>query len=496
MEKSRISLNYIAKILYKEILFRSISELTIRKRPERIIRSANRQMIINKIWIIIAICFAFVIFSIKHSILYYSTLFLFVLFFFLFFFLQVVMSFISHNFDILYTLPLSQKDISKVKLLTFFKIFDLPLILTPIAGFIILGLKVSLLSGIWTLIGLITSELLAVSLVFRLARFFYSKIAYSTGGWKNIVRMIYMTIISVSIIGIYLFPEFISEIPKIAKFNINIVASATATNYVFLYPFCFGYLVSGHFSYIAAMFSIIYFALSIILFLRTLSIINKSISISGHTTHINLDSVSIKPSDPVIGILKKDLKVISRSPGYFIVLLLPIINGLLCLKETSISIASSVLFTMIIVAFAIYSIETIYSKVLPIDFWTLTNSKTLFLVILYIASIVSVGLIRFILRSSFPLVGLALIPTIASISIITNIITNKFDIKRNLYIGAIYLLAIMIPCLIVGYLPITIGFVLKSLYRLNLAIGIFTVSCIELLVIIAAKLGCDKCYSL
>jgi len=274
----------ISKILYREILFKSVTETTVRKKPEDLVKSVNSYMWLNKTAVAMVLSVISLFIALNPTVFACSVFLANLLFMFVFFFLQIVTSFVSNSFDYLHVLPLSQRDISKIRMLTFLRIFDLPLFAVALASLSVFGLFVSPFSAFWALLGVITAELLAVAIVFRLARFFYSKIAYSTGGWKTLLRMFYMIAWSVSAFGFYILVIFMMEIP-----NMNI----DLKGWDFVFPVCFGCLMSGSFSYIALISSLTYLTIAVVLFNKTLSIINEKVVVTMAKTRKAAEPVQI-----------------------------------------------------------------------------------------------------------------------------------------------------------------------------------------------------------
>ncbi|WP_456328453.1 hypothetical protein [Archaeoglobus sp.] len=428
-------------------------------------------MWLNKIVVTVFICAMPIYVALNPSIFNCSIFLMYLLFMFVFFFLQIVTSFVSHSFDFLYLLPLSQRDISKIRMLTFLRIFDLPLLAVVLVSPLAFGLFVSPLSALWTFLGVITAELLAVAIVFRLARFFYSKIAYSTGGWKTLLRMFYMIAWSVSAFGFYFIAVFMTELPKI---------HVDLRGWDFVFPICFGYVMSGSLNSLALASSLAYLIFAVVLFNRTLPIVNERVVITTART----TSISIKRTHPILGILKKDLKLISRSPAHSMLLLFPIVEGLIFVKDAIYS-TSMIMIAIVLVVFTAYSVEREYTKILPIDFWTLTAGKTLLLVVVYVTSVVCATVVRSLIGVSFSPVGFAQIPSVVSMGVFVALIYDRLGVKRDIYTGMCFLILILIPCLILAYTPLVVGLIVGMVTNVNPIVTSFVIGLIELLTIVA-----------
>jgi hypothetical protein len=461
----------ISKILYREILFKSVTETTVRKKPEDLVKSVNSYMWLNKTAVAIVLSAIPLFIALNPTTFACSVFLANLLFMFVFFFLQIVTSFVSNSFDYLHVLPLSQRDISKIRMLTFLRIFDLPLFVVIFVSPLAFGFFVSPFSAFWALVGVITAELLAVAIVFRLARFFYSKIAYSTGGWKTLLRMFYMIAWSVSAFGFYILAIFMMEIP-----NMNI----DLKGWDFVFPVCFGCLMSGSFSYIALISSLTYLTIAVVLFNKTLSIINEKVVV----TMAKTKSISIKSTHPILGILKKDLRLMSRSPAHAMLTLFPIIAGIVYANVKPVLTLSMVLFAMVLVVFVAYGVEREYTRILPIDFWTLTAGKTLLSVVIYIISVTCALIVLTFKGVSISPIGFAQIPSVVAMSVFVALIADKFGVKSDIYSGMSSLILILIPCLILAYTPLGIGLIVNILLNADATVISFMVGIAELFTIL------------
>ncbi len=318
---------------------------------------------------------------------------------------------------------------------------------------------------------MITAELLAIAIVFRLARFFYSKIAYSTGGWRTLLRMFYMIAWSVSAFFFYFLAVFMMEIS-----NVNV----DLKGWDFVFPVCFGCLMSGSFSYIASISSFVYLTIAVILFNKTLSIVNEKIVVTVAKTK----SITVKPTHPILGILKKDLILMSRSPAHAMLMLFPIIAGIVYANVKPVLTFSLVLFAMVLVVFVAYGVEREYTRILPIDSWTLTAGKTLLSVVIYVIS-VTCALIVLILKgmNSSP-IGFAQIPSVVAMSVFVALTADKFGVKGDIYSGMSSLILILIPCLILAYTPIGVGLIASILLNADATAISFMVGIAELFTIL------------
>ncbi len=462
----------ISGVLYRETVFKGIEEVRIvDKKPEKLVESAKRQMWLNKLIVSAFLTFAVIVVALNPTPINCTILLVNIFFLFILFFLQVVTSFVSQSFDLLHLLPLSNDEIAKVRLLTFIRIFDLPLavvaIVTPLSF-----LFHSIISAFWSFLGVVTTEVLAIAIVFRLAKFFHTKIAYSTGGWKSVLRVIYMVAWSFGIFAIYFLPTLITTVSKL---NLSLKGLD------FIFPVCFGYLMAGELKWDIVVFTTLYAFLGFYALKRTLPLINEKTFVSTVKSKLK----PIKPFHPVLGIIRKDIRLISRSPAHFTLIAFPIVMGIFyTFYHPMVSIAMT-LFAMVLVLLVVYGVESEIVKILPINFWTLTLSKTALIVSVYSTALICSTIVSLALAKGSTLLGFALIPSVIAMSIFVSSLSEKMSFK-DMYTGLTKFVTILVPCLILAYAPIGIGFVAKLLWNWRITIASFIFSTIEMLAIIIA----------
>ncbi|MBC7130864.1 hypothetical protein H5T51_06575, partial [Candidatus Bathyarchaeota archaeon] len=245
MGKSFSEIWKISGIIYKEIVFQSIFSLRLgapmpamgNTKIDAVVRQAKVSMVINKVLITIFIIFMGILpisywsllgalpqeLAVAGSTSVYLASLLFLL---MMLGLQITTSFFStKSFEVLGTMPVSKDDLAKIALISFIRIFDIPiiaaLIIFPIAYTVLTG---AVLGGLATLLATAVTEAFALATTMIMAKFFYSRIA--VGGeaskYKTFMRFIYMLIWILPSFGIYFIMNFATEL-------LNFFASSMAS---------------------------------------------------------------------------------------------------------------------------------------------------------------------------------------------------------------------------------------------------------------------------
>ncbi|MGQ9479705.1 MAG: hypothetical protein ACUVQ0_06835 [Thermoproteota archaeon] len=280
-----------------------------------------------------------------------STMLSTVLFMIAFMGIQVATSFVSSRIaDLLVAFPVSKRDVSKILLMCFIRIFDIPLITAVVIIPIAYGISYSSVSGaLITLLSVIVTEIFALTLAVSLAFFFYSKVIRGGGKSKRgtLMRMVYMLV--------WIVPTFLLySITSIAPQIVNLTKALTqSASYVLalLYPFSLSFLISfatflkardPTFLILSLGSSLVYFLLAAYLLKWLVKRIVK-IGAGGviKVFREEVEDTFIVPRSPWLGILKKDLMIASRSPSYFSILAMPIIQAVILGFSTELFYTSS-----------------------------------------------------------------------------------------------------------------------------------------------------------
>jgi len=386
-----------------------------------------------------------------------------VLFFLVFMGLQMTTTFVSAKIiETLNPLPLTRKDLSDIGLLTFVRIFDAPmvvaLIVFPIGYIFFTG---SILGGLILILGIVVTEAYALALVLALARFFQAKIATVGGSaWRSALRVVYMLLWILPTFGTYLLMNFASRAPVLVSSVANAVSSATIL--VVAYPFSLGFLVSQTVSFQLANSSVMAASLAATLCYVALgayavrwaeSAIRKiPFSIGGTITSKTTRGRGIIPRAAWIGVTLKDLRIASRTPSYFSILMLPtfqtIILAILPISE-GVGLGEIVYFGLIIyssimvilIPASLYSMEAVgsaYTRTLPIRRRSLLVAKTLVALLSYLVSLIAIGVLFLILKKEVFMameLGIVQILPISAASIIRATIQVAAHSKQTRPIG-------------------------------------------------------------
>lgn len=349
----------LSKEVYREIVFQSFFSLRtsggmmwggdVEKSINTLAKNAETNIKISKYMMAFTVCFLSVFMMVMgpnigvekelFSTSSVSMTLSIVLFMVAFMGIQVATSFVSSRIaDLLAVFPISKRDVSKIILLCFIRIFDIPLIAAVLIIPIAYGISYSSVSGALTiLISIIVTEVFALTLAVFLALFFYSKVIRGGGKskWSMFMRLLSML---VWIIPTFLLYSIMSIAPQI----INLIKTLSqGASYVLasLYPFSFGFLVSfttffkisdSKILVLSLGSSLIYILLAVYFSKWLVKRIVK-IGFGGVSTFSRevAKDTFITPRSPWLGILKKDLMIASRAPSYFTILAMPVIQAVI-----------------------------------------------------------------------------------------------------------------------------------------------------------------------
>jgi hypothetical protein len=440
----------VSGTVYREICFQSVFSLRLggtltRMDGEKIgkmARQTKTNLLVSKILVTVCVAFlavlplgywSYFVYGLKLSeelaVVGCVSVFLSSLFFLLVMLgLQVTTSLISTRaFEILGALPISRRAVSEIALLSFLRIFDIPLIaaliIFPVTFSIIVG---SFLGGLASLFAVGLTEIFALALTIGLAKLFYSKIVSGGGSskYKMIMRFIYMLIWVLPSFGIYLVMNFATQILRAFAFSLTQIPAIHAYVLALLYPFSLSFMVSfatfpqkinvafaGVLTVSTALYTVLaYFGLN-----YTGSTIRRICS-GGIITSSKMivKDVSIRPKSAWLGIILKDLRVASRSPSYASILMLPalqtiiIVVSLLEIANTNLATVlgflAGVSLLSLLVTPTLFSAETLasaYMKSLPLKKRTVVAAKTFLSACTYLGSVAAITIVALYLRKDF-----------------------------------------------------------------------------------------------
>jgi predicted permease len=253
------------------------------------------------------------------------------------------------------SLPFSRADLSRISVLSFFRMLDYPLIVF-IAGYpIAYGLVTGSLVGAVTVLMLSTVDgIMAIFLTFFVARGFYRKILPIGGSKvKGLIRTVVTLLYGLVTFGMTYFIYYIFEItPQLVSF-FTFIQNPAYTWITLIFPFSFGYLatlltsqftvggsalsLSSSQSIMAIAASVFYIALGYLAFRKGM----------GALRQLALGEIEMTPKMTISGeirlqvrgvyssVIRKDFKLASRNAAYAGLLAMPIFGVILFTVITS-----------------------------------------------------------------------------------------------------------------------------------------------------------------
>jgi predicted permease len=256
---------------------------------------------------------------------------------------------------VLATLPFSQKDLSRISVLSFLRLLDLPLVAFVFSYPIVFAFVTGSIFGLVMITLFNTANaIIAVFLTFFLARGFYRRIV-SLGGSKakSALRMVLMLIYGLGTFGVF---YFIGYIMSWAVQIIPIFAVIARPEYAWvmlIYPFPFGYLTTLVTSVspssillslttpqamLAIVGSTMYVALAYIMYRRGTGVLRQlalgEIEMAAKITPPS-GKISLSIGGVFSTIFKKDLKLASRNAAYASFLVMPVLGVIIFAFMTS-----------------------------------------------------------------------------------------------------------------------------------------------------------------
>jgi predicted permease len=532
----------LSKKVYREIAFQSVFSLrmgetmpqmvNMEENIRKLTKSAEFNMVLSKCIMAFFICFtgAFTFLSgalsgIDESLATMcgvSTILSVVLLMMVFMGLQATTAFISSRIaELLVPLSISRKDISKILLMCFIRIFDIPLATAVLILPLIYGVSYSSVFGTLTVfLSIVVTEIFALAITVFLAFFFYSKVVRGGGKstWRTFLRLFYMLVWIIPMFFMYMVPSLAMQMVNLMK----TVAQNLSYLLTLIYPFSLGSLTSlttflnisnSNIVALSLGSSSIYFALAAYslkwLVKRVVGLGFGSVAAG---SRVEVKEVSISPASPWLGIIKKDLRIASRSPSYFSILVMPIIQIIIfSISFSSIySNASEIpigflpseflivfmfsLWMVLMLPPMLLNMESIaYSYVvsLPLKRKTLIIAKTVLSSIIYLTSLLvllSITMLRApVLTPIFALLGgIFTFSIVASIIVEILLLSRVFgrSIPSNLYSKLYAYILPLILSFIVASVPILVYFIILFLTAFHVAsmVSLTATSILEFLI--------------
>jgi hypothetical protein len=505
----------LSRTVYKEISFQSIFSLRVgsslpqRRQTDvnRLVRSAEINTLISKILTSALIAFLgfgvfmpliapfFAISTPKEIavVASMSTFLASVMFLIVLMGLQVATSFMSSKIaETLSPLPLSKGDISNIIFMCFVRIFDIPLITAVIAllGFYFLA-GGSFLGGFVAFSAVITTEIFAITLTIGLARFFYSRVAAGGGRskWKTLLRFVFMLVWILPTFGSYFVMSFATQI---AESSATLTQSLSSTTHfiALVYPFSFSFLVS-YATYLRNVdFLVLGFSTAsslgyVALAAYCLKWVTRTVRRLGGegfgsvSREVVKDTI-IHPQRSWLGIIRKDLRIASRSPSYASLFLLPALQtaflavSFSSFGDAGFSVTLGVLtgvsmMTLLLppTMFSIEGLASAYTRSLPLKRRTLIFAKMVLSIVSYLISLVALFIVTSFLRRDFTYIlvfGAIHTFSVAAASMLElTILAKKFweegFTMSNIYARLSTFVLILIPGYILAGIPLIAAFI-------------------------------------
>lgn len=519
MAKKFFELWKISGTVYREICFQSLFSLRLgatlprmdSEKLGKIARQPEMNMLVSKILITIFVAvlaimplgyWSYFVWELKLAeelaVVGCVSVFLASLFFLLIMLgLQAATSLVATKaFEILSSFPISRGDISKIALLSFLRIFDIPLVTALIVFPVVFSVIThSFFGGLAALFAAALTAIFAFALTIGLAKLFYSKIVGGGGSskYKTIMRFIYMLIWILPSFGIYLVMNFATQILQVFAQSLAQISPAHSIALSLVYPFSLGFVVA--FAVLPHKISLTIAAvLTASTILHTflgyfgLNYLGSTIKRVGSGGVIVapkafVKDLFIRPRSALLGLVIKDLRVASRAPSYASILMLPalqtviIVLSLLSLTnirlEFVLGFLTGVSLLSLMVTPTLFSAETLasaYTRSLPLKRRTVVAAKTFLSTLTYISCVIVLTVVTLYLRRelihiiTFGIIQA--IPVAAGCIMELLLLVRKFwkveltpsDIYTNLSTFVMVLIPGMILCLTPMLVCFVIGF--------------------------------------
>ncbi len=386
----------ISGIFYRELAFKSLLNM---RRPgasneaiKKLIDNSIISITINKIFITLIFIIAMLFAGVENSPISYASYILMVMFMFAVFFLQSVTYYFQVDFDILNSLPINRRGRERIMLLTFLRIFDMPLATNLLLFPVVAGFAAGPLSVLPAIIGILSAEIFAIALVTYLSAIFYRKLASPSSGWRAAVRFIFILIWGTSFFVLY---AVMIWMPTIYHYMKNLSPILNDFEFLFraIFPFDFSYLIVDP-DPISLLSSALFTILAYFAFKWTLHTGGRKPTIE----YMEMPEMKLKIHTPIGAMFRKDLKITTRNPGLAMLLALPALEVLLLMSMNVRGIALiSVLVTFIIIyLYSLFGFENFeLIKTLPVTRGFVYISKNVLSISLFIVTLLVMNIYSF-----------------------------------------------------------------------------------------------------
>ncbi|NPA75922.1 MAG: hypothetical protein GXO25_07595 [Euryarchaeota archaeon] len=436
----------ISGIFYQNMAFQAFIDARRSGRSaatmEALTNRIKTNTVLNKIFLSMLFIIMAMYTAMQPSVLTYAAYLLLLTFLFALFFLQMVTYFFQIDFTSLRIYPVSREEEQKIALLTFIRIFDIPLAANLLVFPVVVLFSAPWYSAFLAIIAVLVSEILAIVLVTYLGKVFYTKLSTPASGLKGAVRFLYQLIWGLAFFMIYAFMMWLRVI--YAKIN-HFAPLLQRYSLLFqcIYPTNMAYLIIN-----PTPVSVASSLLMVLLTILGIKWILKNISSIKITGEMHTGQISIKISTPMRGMLRKDFRIITRSPALTMLLLFPPIQGLLMQSLGNSSyFALVMLFTFIIIfSYSLLGSEArSITRTLPVTRGFIYLSKAILGFIDYIIALTVLTLytIFFGTGISQSLILLSL-PTTFAVIIIVLRVGDLLNITKNIAMSSYGVALLMI----------------------------------------------------
>lgn len=408
--------------------------------------------------------------------------------------LQILPTFLSSRFlPLLETLPLAPGDRTKTGFLLYLRLFDLPaaavLVVTPLSFGWALG---SPLAGLVLIPGTVATVLLALGLALATGTYFVRRIQGSPAGLSStVLRWLFLVLWAVPAFAIYAFISFSPEFLSLFT-DLSLHPTLALTALVAIFPFPFGFLPSlvlhnaSAASLILSPWNETVLVLAAGLYLVPLALLGRWLYSAPRRYSLALPEVRaprrlgapLRTGSVVPAIIRKDLRVASRSPAYAFVVLLPLLDALVLGLSTFVGHpsapnvfrlgAAGVSTAALLATFfgpAFFATEVMgysYTRTLPLGLRALLAGKVSLIVMIYgLAAILVLAftIARVFLPGLFLAFVLAELPAIVAAAMLEIGLLYEISARRglavtNLYTGAWWAALVVIPGIFVAGFPL------------------------------------------
>ncbi len=395
-----------------------------------------------------------------------ATTFLMLIFVVIFFGTAFATSYYSTDFSYLKTLPLAEEELSKIQLLTFFRLFDAPLAVAFVTFVAASAIAAGIHSVPIAAVGFSSVAMFSISALVYIGRKMHGRIS------SSIVRAISVIAWMFAVYGSYLLMRLVSVLMS------NPNSFSVVRKFSLLFPFCFGYAMF-EFSAAHIAVSLAYFAASAYAFRSA----TTKIEFHGrYQPQFEFSWKRLKVRSVTTALIIKDFRLLSRSPSHLAIALLPLVEGIaysvyfLPSAALGVVVITTAQIFMSITASTLTHVDRSgYVLVLPVSVRKVLAAKVLGSLVIYAASL-AVIFATLIVRGTFSAVQLSIIPS--GIAVIMLAVYLSREAAEGFNPMAI---AALIAAFVLVYLPPAAGF-LATLFGKPFAPAAFAVSAMECLI--------------